>query len=188
MNFDISKMHSIFESANKKHNPVNDETGSNLDNTLGDADLPKLFDDICPITGDVYASMKNAAKDPKNLKITAVNKGNGDSAVYIEAVEFATFIEASDLSIGEAAEEIVDTYSELTPELRNAEFHVVFPSDAINKNVLGGENLGLDANNDWAMQLMRGCRRYGLKVNAGVEDKPDDKPANNDMEDRVDIG
>lgn len=185
MNFDISKMHTIFESSNKT-NPANDETGSNLDNTLSDADLPKLFDDICPITGDVYASMKNAAKDPKNLKLTAVKKGNGDDAVYIEAVEFATYLEASGLSIGEAVDEIANAYEEETPMLKNAEFHVVFPEDSINKNVLGGENLGLDVNNDWAMQLMRGCRRYGLKVNAGVEkEKPEVKnPEDNDMTDR----
>ena len=171
MNFNLNNLHTIFEEANEapKKNPANDETGSNLDNTLGDADLPSMFDDICPITGDVYAAMKDAAKDPKNLKITAIKDGKGTSKLFIEAVEFITFIEATGMTVGEAAEEITSSCGEDVPELDNAEFHVVFPSDSLNKGTLGGENLGLDCKADWPMQLLRGCRRYGLKVNAGVE-------------------
>ena len=180
MTFDISKFHSIFESTSEEstntvidvdmQKPLpaehNDETGANLDNTLGDADLLSLFDDICPISGDVYAAMKNAAKDPKNLKITMVKSGDGEeSKLFIEATEFANYVEASGMTIGEAAEEIIDVYKEDIPEMNNAEVHVVFPSDSLNKNILGSEEYGVDTQNTWPMQLMRGCRRYGLKIN-----------------------
>lgn len=151
---------------------VNDEKGANLDNTLGDNDLPKVFDNICPITGDVFAALKDAAADPDNLKIAMVKEKDGVTEsyqIYVEALEFATFCEAAGLTEGEAADVVIDHYKETIPELDNAEFHVVFPSDALNKNVLGGENLGLATDDDWAMQLMRGIRRYGLKANAGVE-------------------
>lgn len=189
MTFDISKFHSIFEAASdetsmasnnteididmQKPLPAehNDETGANLDNTLGDADLLSLFDDICPISGDVYAAMKNAAKDPQNLKITMVKSGDGDeSKLFIEAVEFMTFCEANGFTVGEAAEEIIDVYKEDIPEMDNAEVHVVFPSDSLNKNILGSEEYGVDTKNTWPMQLIRGCRRYGLKV-ATVDDE-----------------
>ena len=136
---------------------INDETGANLDNTLSGADLMSIMDDICPITGDVYASMKNAAKDPKNLKVTAIKSGDGEDAkLFIEAYEFNNFCEANSITEGEGADLIIDTYKEEVPELDNAEFHVVFPEDSFNKN-------------DWAMKLMGGCRRYGLKVNTSIK-------------------
>ena len=50
------------------------------------------------------------------------------------------------------------------------DIHIVFPSDALNKNNLGSQNYGRDVKNDWAMQLMTGIRRYGLKANIGVEE------------------
>lgn len=200
MTFDISKFHSIFEAASDETSTAsnnteididmqkplpaehNDETGANLDNTLGDADLLSLFDDICPISGDVFAAMKNAAKDPKNLKITMVKSGDGDeSKLFVEATEFANYVEASGLTIGEAAEEIIDTYKEDIPEMDNAEVHVVFPSDSLNKNILGSEEYGVDTKNTWPMQLIRGCRRYGLKVNvADDESKKKDFLSEND--------
>lgn len=189
MNFDLSNIHSIFEAASDETSTASnnteididmqkplpaehsDETGANLDNTLGDADLLSLFDDICPISGDVYAAMKNAAKDPKNLKITMVKSGDGDeSKLFIEAVEFMTFCEANGFTVGEAAEEIIDAYKEDIPEMDNAEINVVFPSDSLNKNILGSEEYGVDTKNTWPMQLIRGCRRYGLKV-ATVDDE-----------------
>ena len=203
MTFDISKFHSIFEAASdetstasnnteididmQKPLPVehNDETGANLDNTLGDADLPSLFDDICPISGDVYAAMKNAAKDPKNLKITMVKSGDGDeSKLFVEATEFANFVEASGLTIGEAAEEIIDTYKEDIPEMDNAEVHVVFPSDSLNKNILGSEEYGVDTKNTWPMQLISGCRRYGLKVNVADDESKNDLLSESNATDR----
>lgn len=173
MRFEMKNIHTIFESAKEKEvSKHNDETGSNIDNTLADADLPKMFDNICPISGEVYASMKDAAADPKNLKLTMVKTEDfGEAAhVYIEAVEFATFCEAADLGIGEAAEEIMNTVQGMVPGCNDSELHVVFPSDALNKSVLGSENFGYDVKNDWASQLMRGCRRYGVHVNSGVED------------------
>lgn len=184
MKFDMTNIHTIFEAAAEEKvdtKAAHDETGANLDNTLGDNDLLSIFDDICPITGDVFAAMKNAAKDPKNLKITMTKNGDGENPkLFVEAVEFMTFCEAGDYNIGEAAEEIIDTYKEEIPAMNNAEFHVVFPSDALNKNVLGSENFGKAVEDDWASRLMRGCLRYGIKVNSGVEEAPVDEAAVNE--------
>lgn len=172
MRFEMKNIHTIFESAKAEESKHADETGANMDNTLAGNDLIKLFDNVCPISGEVYASMKDAAADPKNLKLTMVKTEDlGEAAhVYIEAVEFATFCEAADLNIGEAAEEIMDTVQGMVPGCNDAELHVVFPSEALNKGILGSENFGYDVKNDWASQLLRGCRRYGVHVNSGVED------------------
>ena len=170
----ILDMKSLFENDILDEEPVspneiNDETGANLDNTLSGADLMSIMDDICPISGDVFASMKNAAKDPKNLKVTAVKSGDGEDAkLFIEAYEFNNFCEANGITEGEGADLIVDTYKDEVPELDNAEFHVVFPEDSLNKYRLGGENIGRAIKNDWAVRLLGGCRRYGLKVNTGA--------------------
>lgn len=173
MLFNFKNIHTIYEEADiEKQNAekVSDETGANLDNTLGDSDLLSIYNDICPISGDVFAAMKNAASDPKNLKITMTKDGDGEDAkMFIEAVEFMSFIEATGLTVGEAAEEILTTYAEEVPEMDNAEVHVVFPSEALDKNVLGSESLGKDVRNEWPMKLISGCRRYGLKINSGIE-------------------
>ena len=146
-----------------------DETIANIDNTLSDTDLIKFNDEICPLTGDIYAAMKNAAADPKNLKIITAKKGDGELASYIEASEFQNFLEASGLTVDEAYLVICEAHLEEIPELYNAEFHVVFPSDTIEQLKLGGGNCGLATNEDWAMKLIRGCRRYGLKVTGGLD-------------------
>ena len=175
MRFDMNNIHTIFESAKSKNcvpSEHADKSGSKIDATLGDSDLIGLFDNICPICGDVFASMKDAAADPKNLKLTMVKTEDLGEAtkIYIEAVEFATFCEAADLNIGEAAEEILDTCKGMIPGSNDSELHVVFPSEALNKGELGSTRFGRDVHNDWAMQLLTGCRRYGIHVNSGVED------------------
>lgn len=175
MRFDMNNIHTIFESAKSKNcvpSEHADKSGSKIDATLGDSDLIGLFDNICPICGDVFASMKDAAADPKNLKLTMVKTEDLGEAtkIYIEAVEFATFCEAADLNIGEAAEEILDTCNGMVPGSNDSELHVVFPSEALNKGELGSTRFGCDVRNDWAMQLLTGCRRYGIHVNSGVED------------------
>lgn len=175
MRFDMNNIHTIFESAKSKNcvpSEHADKSGSKIDTTLGDSDLIGLFDNICPICGDVFASMKDAAADPKNLKLTMVKTEDLGEAtkIYIEAVEFATFCEAADLNIGEAAEEILDTCKGMVPGSNDSELHVVFPSEALNKGELGSTRFGRDVRNDWAMQLLTGCRRYGIHVNSGVED------------------
>ena len=175
MRFDMNNIHTIFESAKSKNcvpSEHADKSGSKIDATLGDSDLIGLFDNICPICGDVFASMKDAAADPKNLKLTMVKTEDLGEAtkIYIEAVEFATFCEAADLNIGEAAEEILDTCKGMVPGSNDSELHVVFPSEALNKGELGSTRFGRDVRNDWAMQLLTGCRRYGIHVNSGVED------------------
>lgn len=165
MNFNTSNIHTIYES-----DSVNDQTGANLDNSLRSADLIDIFDNVCPITGDIYKSMKNAAADPNNLKVTVAKKGNGEKAdLFIEAVEFMTYVEATGKLIGEAVDDIVDNYQTDIPGMASDDIHIVFPSDALNKNNLGSQNYGRDVKNDWAMQLMTGIRRYGLKANIGVE-------------------
>lgn len=175
MRFDMNNIHTIFESYKPKNcvpSEHADKSGSKIDATLGDSDLIGLFDNICPICGDVFASMKDAAADPKNLKLTMVKTEDLGEAtkIYIEAVEFATFCEAADLNIGEAAEEILDTCKGMVPGSNDSELHVVFPSEALNKGELGSTRFGRDVRNDWAMQLLTGCRRYGIHVNSGVED------------------
>ena len=165
MNFNMKQIHTIYES------DVNDQTGANLDNTLRSADLMEIFDNICPITGGVYKAMKNAAADTQNLKVTVSKNGEGEKAsLFIEAVEFMTYVEACGKTIGEAADDIVDTYQTDIPGMASDDIHIVFASDALNKNNLGSQNYGRDVKNDWAMQLMAGIRRYGLKANIGVEE------------------
>lgn len=170
MKFDMNTIHTIFESSKEENlNKDKDQAINKMDSTLGDSDLMSIFDDICPITGSVYSAMKNAAADPKNLKIVVSKNGDGDNAkMFIEAVEFMTFCEASGMNVGEAAEEIIDTYKTDVPGLENSDIHVVFPSDSIGKNTLGCERYGEDTKNSWPMQLMRGCRRYGLKVASNI--------------------
>lgn len=175
MKFDMKNIHTIFESAKSKNcvpSEHADKEGAKIDATLGSSDLNELFDNICPICGDVFASMKSAAADPKNLKITMTKTQDlGESAhIYIEAVEFATFCEAAELEINEAADAIKATCEEMVPGSQDSELHVVFPSECLNKGNLGSNRFGLDVNNDWAMQMMRGCRRFGISVNSGVED------------------
>ena len=165
MNFNMKQLHTIYEF------DTNDQTGANIDNTLSSNNLLDIFDNICPITGVIYQIMKNAAADPKNLKVTAAKSGDGEKAsLFIEAVEFMTYVEASGKTIGEAAEDIVDTYQSDIPGMASDDIHIVFPSDALNKNNLGSQNYGRDVKNDWAMQLMTGIRRYGLKANIGVDE------------------
>lgn len=174
MKFNMSNIHTIFESSNKspscKNDCKEDKAITKMDNTFDTSDMMSIFDNICPITGTVYAAMKNAAADPKNLKITVSKDGNGDnSKMFVEAVEFMTFCEASGMNIGEAAEEIIDTYKEEVPGLENSDIHVVFPSDSLNKNILGVDKDGRAVSDSWPMQLMRGCRRYGLKIASNVD-------------------
>ena len=118
-----------------------------------------------PVPDTVFEAMKINASNPANLKIVALR--GEQPALYIEAFEFFTFCEATNKPFDEAANSILNEYLMSNPELENAEFHVVFPSDCVSKNILGGENLGVEVKSDWAMKLIRGCRRYGLKVNIG---------------------
>ncbi len=165
MKFNMTSHKSIFSEQTEKNDDVNAITT----NTIPDDKLGDLYDEICPISGEVFKAMKDAAKDPANLKLTAIKPDcTNEAQIYIEYTEFANFIEATNSSILEAKEEILDYCTHFTPQLDNAEFHVVFPSECINKNVIGGENIGKKTANDWPMQLMRGCRRYGIKVNSGV--------------------
>ena len=168
MKFNILDVHTVYESGS-----VNKSiTGLNEDNNINE--------NMNPIPEFVFNSMRESAANPDNLKITATNGEN--PKLYIEAFEFFTYCEASGKTFNEAADEILKTAGD-NPELENAEFHVVFPSDCMNKNILGGENLGRNIKNDWAMQLIRGCRRYGLKVNIGKES---DYPTGGNEEDKKD--
>lgn len=176
MKFDISNFHTIFEAANdgKVISKVDIKPESSPididDTTLDTDDVASIYKKACPISGEIFSAMKEAAADAKNLKITMSKDSFTENVkLYIEATEFATFCEASGMNIGEAAEEIIDTYKEEVPEMDNAEIHVVFPDDSLNKNDLGGDNLGRSVKDDWAMQMMRGCRRYGLIPNVGVD-------------------
>ena len=158
MKFDISDIHTIFENKDSK---LNENTSSS----------EYSFNNIPPISKSVFSSMKNTASDPMNLKITMVDSYDEGAQLFIEAIEFATFCEASNLNPGEASEKILNTYKDDVPELNNAEIHVVFPSDSLNKNILGSVNLGRGVSNDWAMKLATGCRRYGLKINTGLKNE-----------------
>lgn len=167
MKFNITSTKSIFSEQTEKDDTKDEAIITDTINQ--DIELGKLYDDICPISGEVFNAMKNAAKDPANLKLTAIKADcTNEAQIYIEFTEFANFIEATNASILEAKDEIINYCTHSTPQLDNAEFHVVFPSECINKNIIGGENIGRNTANDWPMQLMRGCRRYGIKVNIGV--------------------
>ena len=155
MKFNTNNIISIYES--------NDILGSNLDNTLSNTTLLDIFDNICPISGDVYATMKGTAADPKNLKITVSNKNDGEHSLFIEASEFINFCEAGEFTtIKEAADSIINEYEYEIPGIGVKDINIVFPSDALNKNELGINKDGIDTNNSWATQLLSGCRRYGL--------------------------
>lgn len=170
MKFNISNIHTIYESF--EESKVKDQVGANLDNIMANSDILSVFDNICPISGNVYAAMKGSAADPKNLKIAMTTDSDGEHSLFIEAVEFMTFCEASDMDEGEAAKKIIDSYEGEIPGLGVQNINVVFPNDSLNKNILGGENRGINTRNDWAMRLMRGCYRYGLTPRVGVEDHP----------------
>lgn len=172
MNFDIMNAKTIYESdvINKcvKESANYSETNINV-----------------PVSNTVLEAMKINASNPENLKIVATT--GEKPAVYIEAFEFFTFCEAVNKPFDEAANQILEKYISDNPELENAEFHVVFPSECINKNILGGENLGKAINNDWPMQLIRGCRRYGLKVNIGKESDYPNNVEENDNDEKESI-
>lgn len=164
MNFNARNIHTMYEC------DTADQTGANLDNTLSSSDLIDIFDNVCPITGDVYKSMKNAAANPSNLKITVAKSGDGErSDLFIEAVEFMTYLEAHNKDIDDAVYDIINTHESDIPGVRSSDIHIVFPSDSLNKNILGSQRYGKDVENDWTMQLMTGIRRYGLKANIGVD-------------------
>lgn len=136
------------------------------------ADFSETNSKFPPIYDSLFEIMKENAANPKYVKVVGcgpTDVNNYTPEVYVEAFEFFTYCEASNKSFDEAAQDIIEAHTADYPEMENAEFHVVFPSDCMNKNILGGENLGKAVKDDWAMQLIRGCRRYGLKVNIGKE-------------------
>ena len=133
-----------------------------FDKILDDMD-DKFNNEIIPeIPDNVFKAMTEFASSPKYLKIVS-NEENGVDKIFIEATEFMNFCEARNDNVLEAAEAIIEEYQDKMPLLKRSDINIVFPSDSINKNILGGENLGEDIKNDWAMQLFTGCRRYGLR-------------------------
>ena len=135
------------------------------------ADFSEPDKEYAPISDKIFNYMKESAANPEYVKVIGISPIDENSIpkMYVEAFEFFTYCEAANKSFDEAANDIIIANTNDNPELENAEFHVVFPSDCLNKNILGGENLGKAIKDDWAMQLIRGCRRYGLKVNIGKE-------------------
>ena len=160
------------EHYNKRANiysPVFDKCNLNRDKILYNKEksenMMDLFKNACPISGEVYMNMKDNARNPKNLKLTMdKDEKTKKNRIYVEATEFHMFCEANQIDPGEAKKKIFDAYRREIPTIDHSELHVVFPSDSFNKNVLGGTNIGTAIVNDWPMQLMLGCRHYGLKI------------------------
>lgn len=139
--------------------------------TLDRDSVADLYESINPVSGEVSNVMKDNNKNPDSLKVAAVEKdANNESAhLYVEALDFASFLEANGYSIEEGKNSIIEHYTSDNDSLNNAELHVVFPSECLKKNTLGIENLGKSVAGDWPMQLMRGCRRYGITVNTSID-------------------
>lgn len=159
MKFDIMKAKTIYK------------TGVVRKCVQESTDFSEPNDEYAPISDNIFKYMKESAANPRYVKVIGISPTDENSIpkMYVEAFEFFTYCEAANKSFDEAAQDIIIANTNDNPELENAEFHVVFPSDCMNKNILGGENLGKAIKDDWAMQLIRGCRRYGLKVNIGKE-------------------
>ena len=139
---DFSNFHTLFENTNRHDNYV-------------------YIDDTSEIPKDIMMSMVEAASDPDNLKITRKWNGN-QTDIFIDATEFSTFKDARKVSMIEAANTIIAKYSD-DPE--NTKLHMVFHDQSVVKNALGSQNLGKDVNKNWAMQLINGCRHYGIQIN-----------------------
>lgn len=140
MNF--SNFHTLFENTNKYNDYM-------------------YIDDTSEISRDVMISMVEAASDPNNLKITR-KRNNNQVDLYIDAIEFSSFKDARKASIKEAADTIIAKYSD---DPKNTKLHMVFHDQSVVKNALGSQNLGKDVNKNWAMQLINGCRHYGIQIN-----------------------
>lgn len=169
-------------------NILESETAFSQD-TIDRESISDLYNSICPISGEVATAMEKNIKDPENLKITATPCKCGEcvdesSHLYIEAFEFVSFLEANGYSINEGKDAILDHYRSSEDGLDNPHLHVVFPSKCVQRNTLGIENLGRNISKDWPMQLIRGCKRYGISVNSSIEGKSgsDSKSAKGDFE------
>lgn len=154
---------------------VSDEKATKIDEILS-GDLQKIYDDACPITGEVQAKLIEAMSDPENIRV--VVDGNDDC--YIEASEFANYCEATNQGIGEAVNTIVEAYEKFVPGIRCDKVHIVFPQSKLGADKLGDDKLGAAvACDSWAVKLIRGCQQFGVKANVGVDEKdvndaPDD--------------
>lgn len=168
-------------------NILESETAFSQD-TIDRESITDLYNSICPISGEVATAMEKNIKDPENLKIAATpckcEEGVNESHLYIEAFEFVSFLEANSYSINEGKDAILDHYKSSEEGLDNPQLHVVFPSNCIQRNTLGIENLGKDISKDWPMQLIRGCKRYGISVNSTIDGSTgsDTKSAKGDFE------
>lgn len=174
-NLNSQTIKSILENTCK----VSDEKAAKIDEILTDNDLEKIMDKTCPITGEVFEKLKESMANPENLRLTAV-KENDEYHLYIECTEFANYCEANELGIPEAADSIIEAYETMVPGVTKDKFHVVFPSNGLEKK-LQEDELGLAREDSWSNKLIRGCMQYGLQANVGVDKKDVDK-ADDDTE------
>ena len=153
---------------------ISDEKATKIDEILS-GDLQKVYDDACPITGEVQAKLIEAMSDPENIRVVV----DGNNECYIEASEFANYCEATNQSIGEAVDTLVEAYDKFVPGIRCDKIHIVFPQAKLGADKLGDEKLGADvACDSWAVKLLRGCQQFGLKANVGVDEKDVDDGSN----------
>lgn len=175
-NLNSETIKSILENTAK----ISDETATKIDEILSKNDLEKIYDNTCPITGEVFEKLKESMANPKNLKLVATCE-NGEYDLYIEASEFANYCEATGLDIKSAVESILEEYKEITPGIKCDKFHVVFPANKTGIDKIGVDKLGMENEDSWANKLIHGCMQFGIPANVGV-DKSDVVEPNDDTE------
>lgn len=171
LNLGIDTIKAVLESCKK----VSDEKVAKMDDTMAGSDLEKIWDNACPITSEVFDKLKESTADVKNLKLVM----DENYELYVEASEFANYLEASQKNPGEAVDAIAEEYNgTIVPgTIACDRFHVVFPQNLITPKRLGvdPDDMGYDINDSWGYKLMRGCMMFGIKCNLGVDKSDVDK-------------
>lgn len=154
-NFNMRKV--LKEAA--ENDPEYCPTGS-IDEVLGTHDLQKLFDEICPASGDVCQQLKEQAADPESLRIVFDNR---NSNYYMDYQEMVNYCEASGMNVKDAASAIIKHYNEGAglENFTNESFHLVFPAMESFVGALKGRVGYQDI--AWSSHFLSNCINAGIK-------------------------
>lgn len=169
INFNIR---SVLESAAKCEK---DSFTASIDDILSSNDLEAIIDKTCPITGEVAATLKAAAADPKQLKIVKCKKEQLDE-FYIDYNEFVNFCEANNATPAHAVAIISEAYESEGISMTPDQIHIVFPQASVMKEACAcckANKVGYSADVVWSSKLLKSCINAGLKTNTMYPKKED---------------
>lgn len=152
-----------------------DQFTASIDDILSANDLEEIVDKACPITGYIAASLKEAAADPKQLRI--VQDSNNLNEFYIDYNEFVNFCEAREVTPDCAVNLIAEAYEEEGIKMYPENIHIVFPEKSVLKEACAccrDNKIGYSADVVWSSKLLKTCIDHGIKTNTMYPKKVDD--------------